>query len=453
VRTHTQDFASPTVPDSEREPGCKPAPDPLIGSTIGAFVVTHVIGHGGSACVYRARHPVTGALVAVKVLLPEFAATDRGNALFVQEASLASVIQSPALPKYYDFGSLPDGRAFAIMEFLNGETLEQALERGRLDLLHVRRIGIEVAGALRTAHLAGVLHRDLKPANFFLARDERGEESVKVLDFGIAKRLDHVSASRTQSGMFVGTPAYAAPEQFGGRALTPACDVYALGATLFEMLTGEPPFDGEVEPTLLAKVSSDAPALAELRPDLPDVVAVTVQRMLERRPEDRVSTMTEVIELLEAWPTSIVARPPPLPVAFSPRTPMFGPGRREVIRRRAALALAICAALPLGWWTFARDAGQLSTEPNTDVPSAPPRPRADYAIMHTSARVMEPIAGLADVAPMQLTAVSGDGAPPRRASRKRASKPQRAAPVAAAGAPDSAIPEATTPVLLADPFR
>ncbi len=268
----------------------------LIGRTVGSYVIRELLGAGGTGSVYLARHPVIGLDVAVKVLLPEVASNAELVDRFVREARGANSIGSPHIPRYFDFGRLPDGRSYAVMEHLAGETVAERLEReGALPLADVIALLDQVASAMGRAHAAGIIHRDLKPENLFLTRDADGAMLVKVLDFGIAKLLAAPTggATTTRVGYFMGTPLYCAPEQAYAGEVTTATDVYALGIIAFEVLAGGSPFTGEITEILAAKLRGQLPSLRALRPDLPDAVAADIAAMCEPNPTLRLGTMAD----------------------------------------------------------------------------------------------------------------------------------------------------------------
>jgi serine/threonine protein kinase len=288
-------------------PGVAAMPADLVGATLGSYRITTWLGAGAAGAVYRGEHVVIGTRVAIKVLLPEVAVLPNMVERFVSEARASSQIGSPYIPTHFDFGYLPDGRPYAVMEYLEGETLAERLERdGCLPLAETVRIARQVASALAQAHAAGIVHRDIKPENLFLTADEEGSTVVKVLDFGIAKLLAPTGdGSRTGAGLILGTPLYCAPEQALGEGVGPAADIYALGATIFQMLVGRPPFDGEAAQVIGQKLSSDAPSLRAFQPTLPDEVEATVAGMLQREPARRPPTMTEVGLAIRAWPIDV----------------------------------------------------------------------------------------------------------------------------------------------------
>ncbi|MEZ4360619.1 MAG: protein kinase [Kofleriaceae bacterium] len=293
--------------------------DEGVPTMIGSYRVVRALGAGGTGRVYLGEHPVIGTKVAIKVLLPEIAGSRETVERFIQEARSSSQIESPHIPRYFDFGRTAGGLPYAVMEYFEGETLADRIVRaGALSVDESADILGQVASALHLAHQAGLVHRDLKPENIFLATTDAksargtgepppaGAEAeqgfnVKVLDFGIAKTFGKESGTRTQQGFFLGTPFYCAPEQVFGAEVDPRTDVYGLGATAFEMLTGLPPFVGEISEVLEAKTSQEAPLLRTQRADVPAHVERTVARMLARDPAARAVSMTWVQEQISTW--------------------------------------------------------------------------------------------------------------------------------------------------------
>ena len=246
----------PTLPAAPAEPG--PQPD-----SFGDYEIVGELGRGGMGVVYKARQKSLGRTVALKMMREARLSSDADRARFRQEAEAVARLQHPNIVTVYEVGDR-DGLPYIVMEYVEGRTLGQRLSDGPLPPREAARLVAEVARAVQHAHEQGILHRDLKPANILLQspqssvlspqlKDSRlgigdgGLRTPKVTDFGLAKRLSVSPASvrewRTQTGAIVGTPGYMAPEQATGRReLTPATDVYALGAILYECLTGRPPF-------------------------------------------------------------------------------------------------------------------------------------------------------------------------------------------------------------------
>jgi len=267
----------------------------------GRFRIEREIGRGGMGTVYLATHLGLERPVAVKIIKREFAADPDVADRFLREARTMAKLRHPHAAMIFDAGSLPDGRHFIIMEFVEGETLSQALAReGRFSFSQAVQIATQVCDVLDEAHRIGIIHRDLKPSNIILS--ERG---VCVLDFGVAKVLASAAESTTThvttgSGQLVGTPRYMSPEQCLGQRVGARSDLYSLGVLLYEMLAGRPPFIDPLQSALLVKqATAAAPPLPKLRQDVPRPLALAVHTLLAKRPEDRPRTAAAAKALLE----------------------------------------------------------------------------------------------------------------------------------------------------------
>src|SRR5215217_4653706 len=253
-------------------------------------------GAGGMATVYLAQDIRHGRPVAVKVLRPELAAVI-GAERFLAEIKLTANLQHPHILPLFDSGET-DSFLFYVMPFVKGETLRDRMNREKqLPVAEALRITAEVASALDYAHRQGVVHRDIKPENILLH-----DGSALVADFGIALAASKASGARmTETGMSLGTPHYMSPEQaMGEREITPRSDVYALGAVLYEMLTGEPPFTGSTAQAVVARVLTENPRpLMTQRHTIPRHVEAAVLTALEKLPADRFETASEFADALK----------------------------------------------------------------------------------------------------------------------------------------------------------
>jgi serine/threonine protein kinase/tetratricopeptide (TPR) repeat protein len=251
---------------------------------------------GGMGTVYRAVDLATGETVAVKI------STNFGSQLgerFQQEANCLAGIAHPAIVRYIAHGKTPHGEHYLVMEWLEGETLEDRLARGPISMGTTVQMIRRVGEALFAAHQHGVIHRDIKPANIFLPGKDMSK--IKLLDFGIARRLfDPASLRLTQAGSALGTPMYMSPEQAQGSLDVDArADVFSLGCVFFECLTGSPPFMGESTTATLAKVADNDSVDVEARcPGIPARLTGLLRRMLAKAPGDRPATMGDVLDEL-----------------------------------------------------------------------------------------------------------------------------------------------------------
>lgn len=244
--------------------------------------------------VYLAEHDRIGRRDAIKILNRDLADDEAARARFTREARNASFINHPNVCTVYDFGETREGLPFIAMEYVEGETLTGILDReGPLRPSRATRVIAQVTHALEAAHARDIVHRDLKPDNVMLARDARGSEVVKVVDFGIAKAMAAEEDHRqdiTRQGLVVGTPQYVSPEQLEGKDLDGRSDLYSLGVVLFRVLTGKIPFTGETWQEVMTKRLSEEPmTLAEAAPSrsFPAELQQVIARALRRRPEDR----------------------------------------------------------------------------------------------------------------------------------------------------------------------
>jgi tRNA A-37 threonylcarbamoyl transferase component Bud32 len=265
------------------------APDPLVGRTIGGrYLVSELIGTGGMGTVYRGRHQLVGRDVALKFLAPRYARDPSARERFLREARAANRIDHEHIIDITDFGETSDNLVFLVMEYLEGEPLGKALENGPLETRRALTIAWQLATALARAHELDVIHRDIKPDNIFLLQ-RRGGDFVKLLDFGLAKVMGEHRLTAT--GKVFGTPEYLAPEQARGDTLTGAADQYSLGCVLYEMLTGELPFEGPSPEVVLAHLQVLPRPPSQVNPRLPlaHELDQLVLRMLAKHPGERFS--------------------------------------------------------------------------------------------------------------------------------------------------------------------
>jgi len=275
----------------------------MIGQLVGHYKVTRKIGDGGMGSVFEAVHETIGRRVAIKVLKPQFSKDKNVVTRFFNEARAVNIVSHPGVVGSFDYGEMPDGTAYIVMEYLEGEALSSRIKRTAgpfgFDAL---RIGRQIGAALAAAHSKGIIHRDLKPDNVIIVPDSEapGGERAKVLDFGIAKiTADQQTTGLTQMGEVMGTPRYMSPEQCKGSGQVDAkTDVYALGIILFIMLTGKPPFDAEGTGALMAMhIYHEPPRLREVEPKVPPKVEELVLQMLLKKADER-PAMADVVARL-----------------------------------------------------------------------------------------------------------------------------------------------------------
>ncbi len=283
------------------------APDPLIGRLINdRFKINALIARGGMGKVYRAEQAPLGRVCAIKVLNPNYAGEHdpEFHKRFFLEASIASKLTHPNTVTIFDYGRTDDDIYYMAMEYLEGHTLHRAIrEAGHFPEERAAHVARQICRALREAHSLGVIHRDLKPANIFLV--EHGDESdfVKVLDFGLVKNVsENKGEDLTQTGLFMGSPKYMAPEQIRGDRVDARTDIYALGIIMYEMITGKVPFDRPNSVNILmAHVNEDAPPMRQMNPaiSLSPAVEETVLRCMAKDPDTRFRSMDEVLAALK----------------------------------------------------------------------------------------------------------------------------------------------------------
>ena len=226
------------------------------GTIIANYLLTRLLGRGGMGAVYEAVHLRIGKTAAIKLLHSQVAALPEVAARFLNEARAVNIIDHPGLVQIFEFGQLPDGTAFIVMELLRGESLARRLSRGPLPIGDAVRIAQQVALTLAAAHDRRIFHRDLKPGNVML----RSEDELALIDFGMAKDAG-LAFELTDQGLIFGTPHYMSPEQGHGQKLDARSDLYSLGVMLYEMLTGAKPHEGESPIQVAYKhVHEDIPA-------------------------------------------------------------------------------------------------------------------------------------------------------------------------------------------------
>ena len=309
------------------------ASDPLIGRTIGGrFKVTALIARGGMGKVYRAEQSPLGRICALKVLNPSYAGEHdpEFHKRFFLEASIASKLTHPNTVTIFDYGRTDDEIYYMAMEYLEGQTLHRAIrDAGHLPEERATHIARQMCRALREAHALGVIHRDLKPANIFLVQHGDEADFVKVLDFGLVKNVADKGEDLTQTGMFMGSPKYMAPEQIRGDPVDARTDVYALGIILYEMLTGKVPFDRATSVNILmAHVHDEAPPMREVNPNIQvsQAAEAAVLGCMAKDPEQRFRSMGDVLEALKKGSAANAAQGGVSPADSSLRPSITGSG-------------------------------------------------------------------------------------------------------------------------------
>jgi serine/threonine protein kinase len=312
------------------------------GLLIGNYLILEKLGAGGMGMVFKARHRKLGRVVALKILPPSFARDRNAVLRFKREVEAAGRLKHPNIVAALDADE-DRGVHFLVMEYVEGSDLDRVVRhRGQLPLGQAVDFLIQAARGLEAAHAQGIVHRDIKPSNLMLD----GAGTVRVLDLGLARIVDAsnpfgqaAGARLTESGMYMGTVDYMAPEQAeDSKSADHRADIYSLGCTFYFLLTGREPFVGEtVLKRLMAHMERPAPMLRAVRPDVLTGVEDVYQRMMAKRPAERPESMTEVIRLLEMCQAAIAEAPQTVGGApkSSPKLMVFDEGRRKTEKGQA----------------------------------------------------------------------------------------------------------------------
>ena len=362
------------------------------GDQVGRYRLVEPLGFGGMGAVWVGQHVEFEHRVAIKLLRSELAMRPDAIGRFANEARAATSISDPGIVQVFDAGQ-SDGIPYIVMELLEGEALDARIKRrGQLSVLEALQIARQVAGTLGAAHAANIIHRDVKPENIFLVRDPGVPtgERAKVLDFGIAK-LGELSAVKTSTAVVMGTPLYMSPEQCRGAGEVDArSDVYALGCVLFTLVTGKPPFEGVGGGEVIGKHQFQPAPLASSRASVPPTFDALVARCLEKEPDDRFASCSELAAAIDAmlsrpsfsdWVDSLpsdlrmVAKMQSVVALSYPTTTTLGGAAMALsgVRKRgpwiAAVAAVIAIAIGVAVGFGSREGSVVTSEP-------PPAPRA-----------------------------------------------------------------------------
>jgi len=312
---------------------------------LGDYIVEETLGAGEMATVIAVHHRVHAIPMAMKVLHAVHAQSEQFRERFLREGVTARSLTSEHVVRIWDTGILDTGQPYMVMERLHGTDLDELLQRhGPMPLQFVVDVARQAAAALAEAHAQGIVHRDLKPANLFLARLPDGTSMIKIVDFGISKNAVSVGPALTQASFTLGTPPYMAPEQIlCSKTVDHRADIWSLGATLFELLTGSLPFEGHTLAALAAQILYEpARKVSDLRPELPSRMSAIIARCLTKDVAKRYANVGELIRDLDAFAKTI--RPydwnDDAKTVVQPRT-------KKRDRRRGATALRIARAIAL----------------------------------------------------------------------------------------------------------
>lgn len=320
-----------------------------IGATVGNYYLHDILGRGGMGTVYRGEHVYIGRKVALKILHPRFARYEEAVNRFLREARAASSINHPNIVDVTDFGPMPDGGVYFVMEYLEGTSLEDLIEAdGAIELHRALNVANQMARALAAAHDTGIIHRDLKPDNIMLipkpgrrdlirAVEPQSEEEqpgyviekepqydfVKLLDFGIAKVLtrDDVPMEDTLQGAVFGTPEYMSPEAARGEEVDRRADVYSVGVILYDMITGRPPFEARAAAEVLSmQINTPPPSPREVAPhrEITEAAEKLIIKAMEKDPDARHQSMDELRAELQNCYGSVAFRRNPVSIPGAP---------------------------------------------------------------------------------------------------------------------------------------
>lgn len=382
----------------------------------GKYEIESPIAHGGMGTVWRAKHLTLSVPVAVKVMreTSDSASAGRARARFEQEAKASARLRSPHIVEILDYGVELE-TPYLVLEWLDGEDLATRVQRvGPLPLDTVCELVDDIARGLEIAHEARIIHRDLKPSNIFLARLGQGKELVKLLDFGIAKRMDAMvgRGELTESGAIVGSPAYLSPEQARGEPVDSRTDLWALGVTTFYALTSQRPFVSEHVGDLIVKIcTAEVPSAREIAPHLPPEIDAFFAKALCRSADGRFPTASAYAAALrqvaglprdERTPQPVTSAMAPSPRAdatmslildvHEARTATLVETSRPPRRRGVVMVFGVVVVLAITGSFFLRSRSPVTLQPSppesvplqvpqasTGMPSPPPEPSETIA--------------------------------------------------------------------------
>jgi serine/threonine-protein kinase len=343
---------------------------------VGEYTIVDMVGEGGMGVVYRGVQPVIKKRVAIKVLKPHIAADGQQVERLVAEAEAVNAIRHRSIIDIFGLGQLTDGRPYIVMEFLEGEPLDARLRREPLELQAALELVVDICGPLGAAHSAGVVHRDLKPSNVFLCRDGDGARYLKLLDFGLAKRVQGLTGSSAQTSRAIvsGTPDYMAPEQARGLDVSPRTDIYALGVMIYELVRRQVPFSGASPmDVMVAHVSKVAPPLGSGVAALDRLLVAMLAKDIAVRPQtvfEVKAALERVLAELASAPVRAALLPGEVDAEPVPAPP---PAARQP-PSRPPLLLPLVAALAVAAVVVAVVTGREAPRPGALAPAQPGPP-------------------------------------------------------------------------------
>jgi serine/threonine protein kinase len=405
--------------------------DPLLGTVIGHYKIDRLVGEGGMGRVYLAHHAtLPNKRYAFKVLLGDHSASTAMRTRFTREAERASQLDHPNVVKVVDFGQTRHGLLYIVMDYVDGASLVSLVGDVPMSPARVIALTRGICKGLVHAHGAGIVHRDLKPENILVSSGPDGEVP-RIVDFGLAMSLEQGDARLTESGMTMGTPAFAAPEQISGKPIDHRADLYALGMSMFEMLTGGmTPFEGHMMEMVSARTTRDAPRISERAPELaiPPELDDVVARLTRRKPAERYASARDVIDALDGVRLGAEAR-----IA----TESFEIARPWRWDRIAAGLIALGVLAVAARYVAPDDRGAFAAWP----PSGSSAQRIAASVSDESAALPE------------LDAPAAPAAPAASAASDRSVVPQTASSPAPSPAPDAQRPPPSSPVRSATPIK
>ncbi len=366
----------------------------LAGQIVSHFEILEILGVGGMGVVYKARDTRLDRLVALKFLPPFLRYDEELKPRLIEEGRAASALDHPNIVVIHEIDETPSGELFIAMAFHEGDTLREKIGSD-LPLKEALQIARQIASGLAKAHQHGIVHRDIKPGNVIVANDG----IARIIDFGLARSS---GMTATPEGTPRGTPLYMSPEQASGRALDFRTDLWSLGAVLYEMLAGRPPFQGDTQLQVIHAVVHDEPAsLREIRPGLPAEIEAIVSRALQKDPDRRYQSAAEMVKDISA-------------VLLALETPPERAGLRAVYAIPAAVLILLTAGAPV--WFYERSEkrhwAREQAIPEIGRLTAQNRTLAAYRLMHEAQRYLPDDPQLAQIAGDLTHVVSVRSSPP-----------------------------------------
>lgn len=333
-----------------------PTDDPNMLGRIGSYEVAAIVGRGGMGVVFKAFDRSLHRFVAIKMLLPHLAESAAARKRFAREAKAAAAVVDDHVMPIHGVAEW-NGMPYIVSPYCRGVTLEKRIrDQGALSVEEVLRIGMQTALGLAAAHAQGLVHRDVKPANILL---DEGVERVQLTDFGLARTTDDIGMTRT--GLLAGTPQFMSPEQTRGEALDARSDLFALGTVLYTMSVGQPPFRGPNPLAVMQKIANDrAPTVQALNPNIPPALSRLIERLMEKRPNQRIQSASEAAEQLREL------------LASRQRGGLPAGRPRSVLRTwHVATMSAVCFIAAMGFYVPWKLAATPTPQPNAAVANSP----------------------------------------------------------------------------------